>query len=93
MNNLLNGIVRIGTVSSVDSNEKRVRCIFRDTEMTSGWLFVLQSPVTASVGRAGEDSHTHSVSLSAWIPKLNDVVVVLYLPVQNGDGFVLGRVG
>lgn len=25
-----------------------------------------------------------------WMPKINDAVVVLYLPVFNGDGFVLG---
>lgn len=25
-----------------------------------------------------------------WMPKINDVAVVLYLPVFNGDGFVLG---
>jgi len=26
----------------------------------------------------------------AWMPKVNDTVLTLYLPVFNGDGFVLG---
>lgn len=26
-----------------------------------------------------------------WAPKVNDTVLVLYLPVFNGDGYILGR--
>lgn len=28
-----------------------------------------------------------------WLPKINELVLVLYLPVFGGDGFVLGGVG
>ena len=28
-----------------------------------------------------------------WLPKINELVLVLYLPVLGGDGFVLGSVG
>lgn len=35
--------------------------------------------------------HTHAGSTTtAWMPKVNDRVVVLYLPVADSDGFVLG---
>lgn len=35
--------------------------------------------------------HTHAESTTTtWMPKVNDLVVVLYLPVADGDGFVLG---
>lgn len=27
---------------------------------------------------------------AAWLPKVNDTVLVLYLSVFNGDGFILG---
>ncbi len=27
------------------------------------------------------------------LPKVNDTVLVLYLPVDNGDGFILGVIG
>ena len=74
--------------------------------MVSGWLAVLQRPQgavsviasgehthttdTGSTGSAG--SHTHAATSSYWMPKINDTVVCLYLPVWNGDGFVLGGV-
>ena len=45
-------------------------------------------------GSAGtEPDHDHNRScVTYWIPKVNDTVVVLYLPVANGDGFVLGGI-
>lgn len=37
--------------------------------------------------------HDHSGShVGFWMPQVNDTVVVLYLPVWNGDGFVLGGI-
>jgi len=37
------------------------------------------------------DSHEHSgTTLAAWMPTVGARVLVLYLPVFNGDGFVLG---
>ncbi len=36
-------------------------------------------------------NHDHKESVTTtWLPKVNDRVVVLYLPIANGDGFVLG---
>ncbi len=35
--------------------------------------------------------HSHAESVTtAWMPRVNDQVVVLYLPVDDGDGFILG---
>ena len=34
--------------------------------------------------------HIHAANVTTWIPAINDSVVVLYLPVFNGDGFILG---
>ena len=37
--------------------------------------------------------HSHPGSkTTAWMPKVNDQVVVLYLPIADGDGFVLGGI-
>ena len=37
--------------------------------------------------------HDHAgTHLTYWMPKVNDRVLVLYLPVFNGDGFVLGGI-
>ena len=36
--------------------------------------------------------HDHAGSVvTVWMPKVNAVVLCLYLPVFNGDGFVLGE--
>ena len=30
---------------------------------------------------------------SAWMPKINDTVLAVFMPVFDGDGFVIGGVG
>lgn len=37
-------------------------------------------------------AHSHSGSVTWWMPRINDTVLVLYLPVFNSDGFILGGV-
>ena len=40
-----------------------------------------------------EPHHDHTGSFRTyWMPKVNDSVVVLYLPVRDGDGFILGGI-
>lgn len=37
--------------------------------------------------------HNHDGSyVTVWMPKVNEKVVVLYLPVADGDGFILGGI-
>lgn len=38
-----------------------------------------------------DHKHTGSTTTS-WLPKVNEKVVVLYLPVADGDGFILGGI-
>lgn len=50
---------------------------------------------TYTGGGSGEakavPDHDHGKSVTTtWMPKVNDQVVVLYLPVADGDGYVLG---
>lgn len=99
-------LVQVGTVSDVDKGAHRVRCLFRDTGITSGWLYVLKSPpqipddslpqhTQAASGGSGESSfasHTHDLTVKPWFPKVNDQVLVVSLPVWDGDGFVLGGI-
>lgn len=67
----MNGIVRIGIVTDVDAAAHKVRVLYPEFGMTSGWLSVLK----------------HA---EAWLPSVNAVVLCLYLPVFNADGFVAG---
>ena len=107
---ILERLVRIGTVSSLDSKGKRVRVKYEDTDTISGWLYVLQHS-RAGIYVAPDGEHTHTINdtysnggtastepshkhdnsyLTFWMPQVNDTVVVLNLPVADGDGFVLG---
>lgn len=36
--------------------------------------------------------HRHFIKTFPWMPKVNDKVLVLYFPVFNGDGVILGKV-
>ena len=105
---ILSGLVRLGTVTDVDNEKRKVRVKFQSQDMTSGWLYVLdnrpfvpgydtepQRTETAAGGGgyAAYASHSHELVIKPWMPKINDTVLALYLPVLNADGFVLGGVG
>ena len=101
---ILSRLVQVGTVTSLDAAKHRVRVKFQDTGLSSGWLYVLQRynesihiEPDGEHGHSGADSeepdHNHTRSyVTYWMPKINETVVVLYLPVMDGDGFVLGRI-
>lgn len=45
--------------------------------------------------RAGDPDyvdHKHKLVIKPYMPKVNDLVLVLYFPVFNGDGVILGGV-
>lgn len=103
---ILSGLVRIGTVTDVDNGRRLARVKFEDTGMTSGWLAVLKSQPfipgydipqrtefeSGGSGAAAFESHKHDLVIKPWMPKVNDTVVALYLPVFNADGFVIGGI-
>lgn len=43
-----------------------------------------------SASTAGK--HSHAAAVTYWMPKVNDQVIVVYLPVFNADGFILGAI-
>ena len=91
--NILANLVRIGTVSSVD-NEKRSTCNISGQGHGFGWLHVLQHHGTGvyikpdgkhshDISEGGktelDGEHDHAGSVTYWMPRINDTVVVLYL--------------
>lgn len=48
---------------------------------------------TGGGGASTYPKHDHlpGSHLTYWMPKVNDMVLTLYFPVFNGDGFVLGQ--
>lgn len=103
----LSQLVRVGVVTSVDKPGRKCRCKFPDLGYTSAELIVLNTtPVTPDYdvpqrteyeGPAGTypmqyERHKHDVKLKQWMPNVGDSVLTLYLPVENGAGFVLGGI-
>lgn len=105
--NALENIVRIGTVTWVDLNKRLARVKFQDTDNQSGKLYVLANRSyipdygdtqrtefeTGGGGAAAFENHKHNLIVKPWMPKVNATVLCLYLPVWNGDGFILGEIG
>lgn len=98
------GIVRKGIVHSVNEKTREVRVYFVEDAFMSGWLKVLKhSPfipskggeqrTEATSGGAGDASfasHSHKVTITPWLPNIDDVVICIYETGFNGDGYVLG---
>lgn len=94
----LKNLVRVGTVTDVNNAELKARVRFQDVGVTSDWLYVLRNqPFIPGYDMPQEteleDGHKHKLIIKPWMPKVNDTVIALYLPVFNGDGFILGGVG
>lgn len=107
MAKILSQLVRIGTVTVTDPDKRVARVKFLDTGITSSWLYVLANRPYApdyetlqrteyEAGGSGDPafaSHKHDLIIKPWMPKVNAIVLCLYLPVWNGDGFILGEIG
>jgi len=93
-------VVRVGTVSVTDATKRCVRVIFDG--MVSNWLFVVSAPsamppqTNPQAGGVHEEafaSHSHGLpSAGAWFPRVNDTVLCVFIPIPDGDGFVLGAI-
>lgn len=104
---ILKRLVRIGTVTVTDPVKRLARVKFEDTGETSGLLYVLANRpyvpdydvpqrTEFEAGGSGDPafaSHKHDLIIKPWMPKVNAVVLTLYLPVLDGDGFILGEIG
>ena len=95
---IMKNMVRIGTVTDVDYGSRKARMRFHDVDMTSDWLNVLDThpyiPDYEGMQKTEmEEGHFHELVIQRWMPKIDDVVVALYFPMFNSDGFILGSVG
>lgn len=93
----LGRLVRIGTVTSVNNDKRTARVKFQDTNNSSGELYVLASrPYIPDYEGPQQTEEGGKLKIKPWMPKVNAVVLVLYLPVENmesADGYILGEIG
>lgn len=99
-------MVRVGIVTAVDNGKRLVQVQYRETETLSGWIPVLinrdfipdYNGTQRTGSRAGGSgdasfaSHDHELTIRPWMPKVNEQVLVLYEPIRDGQGFVLGGI-
>ncbi len=43
-------------------------------------------------GEAAFAAHSHAVKIATWLPSPGDYVLCLYIPTDDGDGFVIGGI-
>lgn len=53
----------------------------------------IRDTYTGGGSASTQPKHDHTRSnVTYWMPKINDTVLVLYLPVADSDGFILGGI-
>ena len=104
---ILKRLVRIGTITVTDPIKRVARVKFEDTGETSGLLYVpanrsyvpdydVPQRTEFEAGGSGDPafaSHKHDLIIKPWMPKVNAVVLCIYLPGFNTDGYILGEIG
>ncbi|MBR2131389.1 MAG: hypothetical protein IJ955_02430 [Oscillospiraceae bacterium] len=103
---VLSRLVQVGTVTDVNNDKRIARVKFHDTGITSAWLRVLKNPPfiptydgpqrtefeSGGSGDSAFSSHKHDLVILPWMPKVNETVLVIYLPVRDGDGYIVGGI-
>lgn len=88
-----------GTNLLPDKNAARVK--FDDKGgIISAPLKVIRRPRSIVPGRSDQEGgktaiaegHSHAAYVTDWVPQVNDMVVCIYVPGGDGDGFILGKV-
>ena len=90
--NIVQSLVRTGTVSDINAGALKARVCYSDLDsMVSGWLTVVQHPRDIAIKYHASPAHQHEdATAKPWMPAVNQRVLVLYLPTNDSDGFILG---
>ena len=99
-------IAREGKVTAVNNDKRIAKVWFDALGIESDWLPVLITRdfipdydvpqrteyEAGGSGDAAFESHKRDLIIKPYMPKVNDMVLVLYFPIFNGDGVILGGV-
>jgi len=70
-----------------------VRLGITKIKLTGGEPLVRRGePGGGGSGDAAFAGHSHAVKISPWLPSPGDYVLCIYLPTEDGDGFVIGGI-
>ena len=83
-------VIRIGKVFATDLSNRSVRVQFADVGITSGWLKVIKTMPSNIYRTEVSEEHSHGINPAPWFPSVDDIVVCLYNPGFNEDGYVIG---
>ena len=83
----MDGIVKIGTVESINGRRCKVRMSGSRTALAE--LTILKNGATYT-GYAGDPYHYHGIA--EWKPAIGDKVVCLMIQESLGQGFILGAI-
>lgn len=103
---VFSSLVRVGRVTAVNNDKRIAQVQFEDMGLPSGWLPVLitrdfipgyDGPQQTELegggsGDAAFENHKHALTIKPYMPKVNDQVLVLYEPIRDGRGFILGGI-
>ena len=103
---MIEDFVREGKVTAVDNGKRIAKVWFDALEIESDWMPVLINrdfipdydvPQRTEFEAGGSgypafENHKHDLIIKPYMPKVNDLVLVLYFPIFNGDGVILGGV-
>ena len=88
--------VQVGKVSSVNTANGSARVTFADIKDAAGKPYISaplkvikQIPKVTSDSDADESAE---FKVEPWLPEVGELVLCLYLPHGEGDGFVLGGI-
>lgn len=91
MSSELKRMIQVGIVTDTDTKNRKVRVKFKDVNLTSDWLCILRQEPSVDVDNL-TDGNSVALRITPWMPKVNDTVLVVYLPIFNSDGFVIGGI-
>lgn len=106
MEAIFSRLFRVGYVTHVNNEKRIARVKFEDLGYTSDWLPVLinrdfipdySGPQRTEFEEGGSgwpqyENHKHDLIIKPYMPKVNDQVLTIYLPVRQGQGFILGGI-
>lgn len=97
-------MLRIGHVQDINQVERTARVYFPGDRIMSGWLKVVKAfpfipekgteqrteVASGGSGYSAFAEHSHKLTITPWMPNINDTVLCVYDESFNGDGFILG---